>query len=1285
MTIKRLVCFAFVGGALFCGFSRFEVHAEPAHPILSITGSGSGASTILNTWTESQYTNDFIPRLAPRNDGYGFVPPVVSGDTGWSWSSSSPNQITSTPSGTVFPNPGYQIKTQAVQVLSGKTVLVPFYNRSGSTSAKSLVFNLIDYRKLGQLRSDFNKLAPAYINSGGSPATRNDAYARRIAVALLDWARWFPDYTMTAKNSASFIDAPQSYVLSSDLQRASDHNGLAHEWADDELLAFDAIYDSAALANLSNELGFDVRDYIRNNLFCNEGDFIVYHVPVNVAIQSNLSGPYTVLALVARVLNRPDYILWMDHYLDATVRQKIGWDGTLSEGMGYSIGYINENLSAAQNTRNYFLTRPAETPQLQAVSNRAGIYVGTLEYGQARWGTIALPNGQLPSFGDTPFNTYFSARNAGNSALLPAYGTVALGAGAGNQAVQVNQNFSGDNNHMRSDTTAYTLWAFNNELLGNIRYHNGTPGRQFTEQILAYNAVTIDRSDMASPDADTYGNGDITLYEPGTNGLAVTEIDGQRAYNNKASRYQRILLLNTADLNRPYLVDVFRVTGGTNHDYLFHGSIRFDSTWQCSYPLVTNPAPYPMLEGSESWAEPTSSGSSFPYYGFWRNVSSNEVPGDFQITYRDTSSAHRDVRLWMTDDGTDDVYIGNTPVPARDNSQPANYWVNNLWRPSAIIRKRVVSGPLQDLFVSVIEPLNQGAGTIQSVQRLPVANYPLEACALRISFTDGRTDTYLVNLKNSKIVGAGGGSTTVTTADGQYSLTGRIGLFSQSPQGSRVWAVNASHFQYPGGMFDPGNLHYSGEITGETARRDGAEVDAFITATPLPLGAVLRGKQLSLTFDALSGSGTTGISEMFEIDRVFFTNGLYYICLTADPELAITNNTTVELVAPLRTFTGPDTFEIALSSSQPASVPGVPGNLTAVPADTLVALNWSAAYGAANYNVKRAAASGGFYNTIVNVTGTSYTDSGLTNGVTYYYVVSAVNNLGEGDDSQEASATPTANAPAGLVAHLTFDDGTARDSSGNGNNGTLVNGASVVNDPDRGMVLSLNGVNQYVDLGNNPSLDLSAASQATITAWVKVAVTHNHNSILTKGEWKDAYSLLIKGDTTPANLLWTGNDTSVFSGQPVLLNTWTHVAVTINGDLANFYINGQLSGSANQDRGNTIDNTGTDVCIGREQYAGSLPAGRWFFDGELDDVRLYKLALRQADIENVMNPPLVLSVSRQGGSLRLSWTGGIPPYQLETTTDLEVGVWQDINSLSPSNTLTISPGDSAQFFRVKGQ
>jgi Concanavalin A-like lectin/glucanases superfamily/Putative Ig domain len=1372
------------------------------HPILSISSNnGSAANTVLSTWTEAQYTNDFTPRYAPRNESYGFGAAVVSGDTGWSWNQNSPTNITSTPSGTVFPNPNtalYPIQTQAVTTFTGDTVEAPYYFRAGSTSSRSFVFNVIAYHQMGKRDGDLGNLAGAYVNTGLSQSSR-DAYARRVAIALMDWGRWYPHYTLTGKNSATFINTSPTYVLSTDLQLASDHNGLAHEWNDTPLKAFDAIYDSGALTNLSSELGFDVRDFITTNVFFFEGDFFVNHVPVSVAIDSNLSGPYDVLPEVARVLNRPDYIEWMDNYLNATVTQKIRRDGVLEEGMGYSIGYLNANVTAALNTRGYFFTRPATNSEFIGISNRAVIYAETMQYGQAQWAKIALPNGQLPSFGDTPFNTYFSARNNGNSWVLPAYGTVSMGAGSGSQAVQVNQNFPGDNNHMRSDMAAFTLWAFNNEYLGNIRYYNGAIGRNWGEQITEKDDVTIDRVDETPhPDADTYGDGNLTLYEPGNHGLALTEIDGYRGYSSKASRFQRLMILNTEDLSRPYVLDVFRVTGGTNHDYTFHGSVRWTQTGQCSFPLVTNNNLYPMLEpGDPAWSLATDT----PYYGFFRGMSSNTAPGNFYITFTDTNRATaRDTRLWMTaDPNTYNVYLGWTPVPARDNTVPTNFFNSmNLTRPSAIIRHRVTSGPLQDLFVSVIEPMNGGVSNIVSVQRLPMTGDSLESCGLKVTFKDGRADTYLVNLRNPKAAGANAGSATVSTTDGQYSLTGSVGLYSTNSSSASAWVVNGSHFQWPGGAYSPTNLYYFGGIVGSTRKEEGAAWDAFTTTTPLPTGTALQGKYLSLTHGTLSGYGVTNISELYQIDQVVQSNGLYYICLADDPYLDINNvltisgsgsdiwntadqfnydyqsvsgDTTVaarvvsetgsqsyakagvmiresltdtspevsvlltpnngvameirptsgatssnitgwisgqtppewvklvrlgnsftgyyspdgvnwtqlastnvimnntatvglavtahsnselntagfdnislsgpltdvdvgavgiagsvgnsvvstEQVAPLRTFTGSNTFEIALSGWTPATISSAPTALKAIAGNGQVFLTWNAPSGATGYDVKRAVVNGGPYATIASPATAYFTDTDVTNGRAYFYVVSAVNPVGESADSAQASATPFNLASVNLVAHLTFDDGTANDSSGYGNNGILNGGATIVTDAERGKVLSLDGTSGYVDLGNAASLNLSSSSQATITAWVNVAVTTNHNTILSKGEWKEAYSLLAKGDTSPPNLLWTGNDTSVFSADPVPLNTWTHVAVTINGDLTSFYINGQLSGETNQDRGNPIDQTATDVCIGREQYSGSMPTGRWFFNGEMDDVRIYNKALTRSEIQSAMS------------------------------------------------------------------
>jgi len=73
-----------------------------------------------------------------------------------------------------------------------------------------------------------------------------------------------------------------------------------------------------------------------------------------------------------------------------------------------------------------------------------------------------------------------------------------------------------------------------------------------------------------------------------------------------------------------------------------------------------------------------------------------------------------------------------------------------------------------------------------------------------------------------------------------------------------------------------------------------------------------------------------------------------------------------------------------------------------------VGLGWNVAAGATSYNVKRATVSGGPYTTVASgVTATSYTNTGLTNGTTYYYVVSGVNAVGEGANSSPVSATPT--------------------------------------------------------------------------------------------------------------------------------------------------------------------------------------------------------------------------------------------------------------------------------------
>jgi hypothetical protein len=87
--------------------------------------------------------------------------------------------------------------------------------------------------------------------------------------------------------------------------------------------------------------------------------------------------------------------------------------------------------------------------------------------------------------------------------------------------------------------------------------------------------------------------------------------------------------------------------------------------------------------------------------------------------------------------------------------------------------------------------------------------------------------------------------------------------------------------------------------------------------------------------------------------------------------------------------------------------PSTPAGLQASAGDTQVSLSWTTSSGATSYNVKRSTTSGSGYATISSPTSTSFTDTGLTDGITYYYVVAAVNSAGSSGNSTEVSANPS--------------------------------------------------------------------------------------------------------------------------------------------------------------------------------------------------------------------------------------------------------------------------------------
>ena len=87
--------------------------------------------------------------------------------------------------------------------------------------------------------------------------------------------------------------------------------------------------------------------------------------------------------------------------------------------------------------------------------------------------------------------------------------------------------------------------------------------------------------------------------------------------------------------------------------------------------------------------------------------------------------------------------------------------------------------------------------------------------------------------------------------------------------------------------------------------------------------------------------------------------------------------------------------------------PLAPASLSAIPGDAKVTLSWTSVPGATGYYLYSGTNSGNETDVVVaNYSGTSYTNTGLINGTTYYYVVTSTNLNGESPNSPEASATP---------------------------------------------------------------------------------------------------------------------------------------------------------------------------------------------------------------------------------------------------------------------------------------
>jgi fibronectin type 3 domain-containing protein/regulation of enolase protein 1 (concanavalin A-like superfamily) len=112
-------------------------------------------------------------------------------------------------------------------------------------------------------------------------------------------------------------------------------------------------------------------------------------------------------------------------------------------------------------------------------------------------------------------------------------------------------------------------------------------------------------------------------------------------------------------------------------------------------------------------------------------------------------------------------------------------------------------------------------------------------------------------------------------------------------------------------------------------------------------------------------------------------------------------------------------YSSVLTSGQIASLYGglAAPTVTVTAGDSQNTINWTAVPNATSYIVERSTTPGGPYTIVASgLSGTSYIDTGLTNGTTYYYQVVATNSVAQGSGSSEVNSTPVTPIPSGLTS-----------------------------------------------------------------------------------------------------------------------------------------------------------------------------------------------------------------------------------------------------------------------------
>ncbi|MCC7300023.1 MAG: heparinase II/III family protein [Verrucomicrobia bacterium] len=331
---------------------------------------------------------------------------------------------------------------------------------------------------------------------------------------------------------------------------------------------------------------------------------------------------------------------------------------------------------------------------------------------------------------------------------LPGYGLATLQNNSPAHPIALSLFYGRFVGHAHRDRMQLDIFAENASLIPDFGYpetaNSSDPRRAgFFDNTVSHNTVVVDRKKQSDSRGRclVYDTGDICQY---------VEAENYSAYPGVCTNYNRSTAMITPSDEKAYLIDIFRVQGGSQHDWLVHGThADVQTTIPLSAPrggtlagenvaygyYYDNPRLAAAPAGTINYNSYTGSGFQFLY-----NVQEGELPSEATVTWNVITSGPRAFSLISANPGAylKAFLIGKDEQIFLCDGKPQQNRKDSPESVKFLVRRKTGEN-LKSTFITVFEP-GAGAELIKSVT--PVGGFIDDLTVLKIEFFTGEVDYY---------------------------------------------------------------------------------------------------------------------------------------------------------------------------------------------------------------------------------------------------------------------------------------------------------------------------------------------------------------------------------------------------------------------------------------------------------------------------------------------------------------------------------------------------------------